>query len=154
MAEIYHQVLIGASRQRVYDALTTHYGLSKWWAADCTVKAEVGFINLFRIAGHVNNRMKIVALDPAKYVEWECVNEHDKWGGTHIKYALSEKDGFTCLDFKHTGFADTDEFYATCNYQWGRHLNMLKEYCETGRILFDSIRERPELDDVMNYGED
>lgn len=153
MADIYHQVLINASREKVYEAVTTWAGISKWWTRECTVRAEVGHINEFRTPDGTI-RMKVLVLDPAAYVEWVCINDRGAWAGTHITFSLSDRGNYTCLDFRHMGFREAGEVYATCNFHWARHLFMLKEYCESGKNLLDSSHERRELHDVMNYGED
>ena len=44
------------------------------------------------------------------------------------------------LDPKLGGIA---EFYAHCNFQWGKYLVSLKEYCETGKgFPFNPINEK------------
>ena len=54
MATIFHQVVIEASKNQVYDAITLKSGLSQWWMADCMVKPEVGCMNVFRMEGEVS----------------------------------------------------------------------------------------------------
>lgn len=153
MADIYHQVLINASREKVYDAITTWAGVSKWWTRNCSVRQEVGFINEIRTE-QGTHRMKVLVLDPAAFAEWVCYSDNNAWNGTHLTFSLSDKGNLTCLDFRHLGFRETDEVYASANFQWANHLFMLKEFCETGRSLLDTSQERRETHDVMNYGED
>lgn len=153
MANIYHQVLIPADRQTVYDALTSQAGLSKWWIANCKVKAEVGFVNEFHLEEHGTNYMKVQALVPNTFVEWECVNTDNPWAGTHVTFSLSDRGRYTCLDFKQTGYTAEDEFYATCNYHWARHLFMLKGLCETGISLLDKKQEEKECKAVFENRE-
>ena len=150
MANIYHQVLIKAPEKAVYDAVTTHEGLSAWWIKDNTVKAEKDFVNTFNVEGYGQNRMKILQLESPAYVEWECINENDEWTGTRVIFRISTKGDFTCLDFRHNGYPSENEIYATCNYHWGRHLSMLKVYCETGKPQLDQDREKAEVDAVHN----
>ncbi|WP_439883267.1 SRPBCC family protein [Pontibacter sp. MBLB2868] len=145
MADIYHQVLIQADRKTVYEAVTTKKGLSNWWIATCKVKPEVGFMNEFATEGYGTNYMKVLVLEPEKLVKWECNNLGDAWKGTFITFAISEKGAFTCLDFKHEGYASADEVYATCNYHWARHLFMLKVYCEKGISLLNQEQESKEI---------
>ncbi|MDX5437235.1 MAG: SRPBCC domain-containing protein [Pontibacter sp.] len=145
MANIYHQVLIQADQKTVFNAVTTQEGLAMWWIQDCTVKQEVGFVNTFRVAGYGTNQMEVIELQPYTFAAWRCLNQDDPWTDTHITFAISTKGDFTCLDFKHIGYAAEDEVYATCNYHWARHLAILKEYCETG---FSSLNQTQELKEV------
>lgn len=144
MANIYHQVLIQASCATVYETITTQAGLSKWWIASCKVTPVVGSVNEFTTEGHGTIYMKVLALKPHDFVEWECLEFDSVWAGTRVTYTLSDRGKFTCLDFKHTGYPAEDEMYATCNYHWARHLFMLKAFCETGVTLLDRKQEEKE----------
>ena len=130
MAMIYHQILIKAVRTKIYEAITTQAGIAWWWTTDCVVKPEVGFINEFRIGTLAHYKMKVIHLQSGHSVEWKCLNQHDDWSGTQLSFHLTDKGEQTCLDFKQTGFTSENEAYATSNYQWARHLTLLKEYCE------------------------
>lgn len=156
MAEIYHHVVIRTTPETLYDALTTQRGLSHWWIADCTVKPEIGFVNEFRVVGHGINKMKIVDLQPGRRVEWECVNDEpddgsdDQWISTHIIFEITLKSDICALSFRHTGWRDATEFFATCNYHWARHLGILVEFCESGRSPLNVEHERDEVRKVMS----
>jgi uncharacterized protein YndB with AHSA1/START domain len=132
MATIAHQLLIDSTKEKVYDGVTTTKGLSKWWHPDCTAKAEVGFVNIFRVDGQLHNKMLIVNLQPNQYVEWECVNDNGAWTGTYLSFEIIEKNGVVILNFKHGNWPEQTEFFTICNFHWARHLLMLKALCETG----------------------
>lgn len=140
MAIIYHQVTIKAVRPKIYEAITTQAGLSRWLTPDCVVKPEVGFVNEFRFGTDAHYRMKIVLLQPGLSVEWKCMNLHDDWSGTQLAFHLADKGGQTCLDFKHTGFSNENEEYAASNYRWAGFLRTLKEYCESADIQSHSAK--------------
>lgn len=130
MAIIYHQVLIKSARLKIYDTITTQEGISGWWTTDCVVKPQVGFINEFRVKSQAHYRMKVIHLQSGLSVEWKCLNQHDDWSGTQLSFRLTDRNGETCLDFKHSGFFSENEAYASANYQWALDLTKLKEYCE------------------------
>ena len=131
MAIIYHQILIKASRAKIYEVLTAQDGMSLWLGPDCAVKPQVGFINEFGIGNQARYRMKVIHLQPGYSVEWKCVNQHDDWSGTQLSFHLADKGEFTCLDFKQSGFVTESEVYAATNYQWANLLTLLKHVCET-----------------------
>ncbi|HEY6950831.1 MAG TPA: SRPBCC domain-containing protein [Bacteroidota bacterium] len=141
MAMIYHQLQIQAAAAKVYEALTTQDGISKWWTADCVVKPEVGFTNEFRIGTQAHYRMRVIHLAPGHSVEWKCLNQHDDWSGTQISFHLTEKAGITCLDFKHQGFPTESEAFGASSYQWALQLRTLKEYCESSTQQPDKPKE-------------
>lgn len=132
MATIAHQIWVNAPKEKVYEAVTTTKGLSKWWLADCTAKPEIGFVNTFRMGGHIHNKMLVVDLRPNEYAEWECINNNGAWTGNHLSFEIIEKNEVCILNFKHSGWESQTEFFTICNFHWARHLLMLKAFCETG----------------------
>ncbi len=145
MATIFHQVVIEAGKNRIYDAITLQSGLSQWWMADCTVKPEVGFVNLFRMEGHGTNKMKVFDLQHCRRVEWECCNDDHPWTGTRIIFEIAEKKDACVLSFKHAGWKEQTDFFGTCSFHWARHLLMLAHLCETGKSQLDRQKERAEV---------
>ena len=141
MYTIAHQVWINASSEAVYQAVTTTEGVSKWWIADCTLKAEIGHVNLFRMGGHIHDKMLIIDLQENEYVEWECVNENGLWTGTNLSFEIEEKHGVSILNFKHSLWPEMSEFFTICNFHWARHLMMLKALCETGENQLNPAEE-------------
>ena len=47
MAEIRHNVVIKATPDKIYKAITTQEGLANWWAKQTTAKPQIGFLNTF-----------------------------------------------------------------------------------------------------------
>ena len=129
---IYHQVIIDSKPEDIFRVITEREGLSQWWIQDCIAKPEIGFINIFKYQGSVYNEMKVIDLVQNKRVEWECINSEKEWIGTHILFEISTQNNLTKLDFKQIGWKEQTEFFATCNFHWARHLNMLKDLCESG----------------------
>jgi hypothetical protein len=94
--------------------------------------------------------MKVVDLTPAKRVEWEIISSHPKqspasaWTGTHIIFEIEERPSpgrwmglenegqpMAVVNFQHSGWDDTSEFFGFCNYAWGVTLDMLRNWCES-----------------------
>ncbi len=130
MALIYHQLMIKTSRPKIYEMLTTQEGASLWFGSDSVFKPQVGFVNEFSIPNQGRYKMKVIHLQPGFSVEWKCVNQHDDWSGTQLSFRLTDKSGYTCLDFKHTGFVTESDAYAVTNFQWALQLALLRQACE------------------------
>lgn len=131
MAEIRHNVVIKATAEKIYEAITTQEGLANWWAKQTSAKPEVGFVNAFTF-GAFRNEMKVTNLSLNKKVEWHCINSIEEWIDTNISFHLEEKDGRTILRFAHSGWRAVTDTFAGCNYDWGRFMISLKSFCETG----------------------
>src|SRR4051794_23210422 len=115
MAEIRHNVMIKATPQKIYEAITTEEGLSGWWAKQSVAKPQIEFVNTFTF-GKFRNEMKVTVLNPSKKVEWQCIDSIDEWIDTNISFDLEEKDGRTILRFAHAGWRAVTDTFAGCNY--------------------------------------
>lgn len=156
MPNIRHALIIGASAEKVYSAITRQEGLSSWWTPDTTAKAEVGSISRFAFGPTYFKEMKITELRPSKQVKWVCITGADEWVGTTLSFTLEAGDkrtlsnshpeagdqlqqqdstSVTLLSLKHDEWKDYTPMYAECNYTWGQFLRSLKLFCETGKGL-------------------
>lgn len=149
MPEIYHLLAIKADAATVYAAVTTQDGLSNWWLPDTIAKPEIGFINEFRVGTRLINKMRVIALETNGLAEWECINDNDEWTGTHIIFAIEEKEDASYLHFKQKYWREQTVFFGNCSFHWARHLIMLKHYCETGASILQADSERQLADSAL-----
>ncbi len=132
MRAIDHALSIAAPTAEVYDAVTTLDGLSSWWTRNADVGEQVGDVSTFRFRSGAFNRMRIEALDRPTRVVWECVDGHEEWIGTQVKFDLTDGPDGTELDFTHGRFREATEYVAECGRHWEDYLRSLKAYCESG----------------------
>jgi uncharacterized protein YndB with AHSA1/START domain len=131
MIDIKHKLVIKASAEIVFNAITTQEGLESWWAKQTMAKPEVGFVDVFTF-GTNRNELRISELTSNKRLVWEVIVSIDEWVGTTISFDLEEREGKTILRFAHAGWKAQADTYSECNYAWGRFMTSLKSYCETG----------------------
>lgn len=129
--EIRINLIIKATPEEVYKAVTTQEGIESWWCKHTTAKPEVGFVNIF-IFGKFRNEMEITGLITNKRVEWKCINSIDEWIATDISFDIEEKDRSTILRFTHAGWREATDTFAGCTYDWALFMKSLKSHCETG----------------------
>ena len=135
MADIKHLLEINASKEKVYEAITTQNGLANWWTQDVSAKPEVGSIASFRFGDIFSADLKVIALEDNRVVKWECVDSsEEEWVKTDFTITLEETESGTLLRFSHDNWwkGMTDGFQRS-NFLWGYYLQSLKEYCESGR---------------------
>ena len=133
MAEIKFLLTIRAPSEVVYKAITEQNGLAGWWTLDTIAEPVVGSIAEFRFGDIYHNKMRILRLVANKEAEWECIQGDKEWIDTRFIFDLEDKGDFTVLRFAHTHWQKTTDFYASCNYHWGRYMVSRKDYCETGK---------------------
>ena len=132
MASIKHLFHINASREKVYEALTTINGLSGWWTVQTSGDTKPGGIIQFRFGEHGMN-MKVKEAKPDELVQWECVTGSPDWIGTLFTFQLDSNEGKTRIRFEQSGWKETGDFYAACCFSWGRYMESLRQLCQTGK---------------------
>jgi uncharacterized protein YndB with AHSA1/START domain len=134
MADILHRVGIAAPPARVYEALTTTEGLSRWWTRDVDGDPNQGGTLRFFFGGTEPGAvMEVVDLAPAQRVEWRCVGGMaDEWVGTHLIFDLKPAEGETVLLFTHADWREPVEFMHHCSTKWAYFLLGLKAWLEGG----------------------
>jgi uncharacterized protein YndB with AHSA1/START domain len=148
MAEIWHEVWIGAPAERVFDALTTKAGLDRWWGPVIGAQARVGYVVEFDHGLGENLRMEIVELEPNRLVVWRCISVFDdpsnpasEWFGQTLRFEVAPRgevallgatQDVTVLTFRNAGWPSTSRWCGFCNAAWGETLGVkLKSSCET-----------------------
>ena len=132
MPDIKHYLVIKSPEEIIYKAVTEQKGLSSWWTTKTTAKAEVGSISEFKFGNEYYNKMLIISLNPFTKVEWKCVDGDREWIDTLISFELEPQQDKTILRFSQKNWKAETDFFASCNYNWGRYMISLKNYCETG----------------------
>ncbi|WP_343703266.1 SRPBCC domain-containing protein [Chitinophaga sp.] len=133
MKSIYHRLLIQASIETVYDALTLEKGLAGWWTPDTTAQPETGRILRFAFGPEYFKEMKVTRLEPPQTVEWLCIKGYEDWIGTTVTFQLQSTDKGTVLSLRHDGWKEYTPGFASCSYDWALFLRSLRLLCETGK---------------------
>jgi uncharacterized protein YndB with AHSA1/START domain len=129
---IKHLFHINAPKSKVFEAISTLNGLSKWWTVETSGDASLGGIIQFRFASNGGPDMKVTEIGNNEKIEWECVESNHGWKGNILTFLLDENEGKTRVRFSHEGWQEQDDFYAICSFAWGRYMESLRQYCHTG----------------------
>ena len=126
MPAIKHLLRIKASPEKVYQAVTSQKGLSSWWTAKTKADAIIGSVAEFWFSDQYHDKMYVKELVKNKMVEWECIDGDKEWIGTRINFSIFPDEDGTTLLFSHYEWKEETDFYASCNFQWGRYMKSLK----------------------------
>jgi uncharacterized protein YndB with AHSA1/START domain len=132
MPSIKHLFHINSPQEKVYKALSTIEGLSNWWTKQTNGDTRVGGIIQFRF-GEQGPDMKVKEMRPNESVSWECVAGAEDWIGTTFTFKLDTNEGKTRVRFEQAGWKEADDFYASCSFSWGRYMESLRQFCQTGK---------------------
>lgn len=131
MFPIKHYVIIRSGSSVVFKAISTRKGIKGWWTVENQIDPRIGGIAEFIFGDRYHNKMEITEFSKDKKMTWHCLEGDPEWVGTDIRFDLEEKDGDTILRFTHE-WGEITDFFAHCNFQWGKYMLSLKKYCETG----------------------
>lgn len=132
MPDIIHRVGIIGPVNKVYSALTTDEGLSRWWTTDTAGAADVGSVIEFRFAGGGPD-FEVIELQPDSLVRWKHSGEIPAaWMGTEVSFQLQSKGKQVFVLFAHSNWLESSDFMAHCSTKWAVFLLSLKGAIETG----------------------
>ena len=132
MTSIKNLFHINAPKEKVYEAISTIEGLSNWWTTQTTGENKVDGIIQFRFGGQGPD-IKVTELKPNESITWECIAGPEDWLGTTFSFKLDENEEKTRVRFEQAGYREANDFYASCAFSWGRYMESLRQYCQTGK---------------------
>ena len=132
MPDIVHNLTISAPAAVVHRALTEQSGLASWWTEQTTAETGLGARLIFDFGARYHNAMTVIELEENRRVVWHVDEAHPEWVGTRITFDVEPDGDRTVLRFGHRDWRNTTDFFASCNFQWGRYMDSLRLFCETG----------------------
>lgn len=133
MADIKNLFHIDVPVEKVYAAVSTIDGLRNWWTQQTNGGEKVGDTIQFRFGNYGGPDMLIKELKPNKLVVWNCTDGMQDWQGTALNFKLDTNEGKARVRFEHANWKTSDDFFAACSFTWGRYMESLRLYCETGK---------------------
>ncbi|HLK03468.1 MAG TPA: SRPBCC domain-containing protein [Candidatus Acidoferrum sp.] len=132
--EIWHEILINASPEKLYRALTEVDQLSHWWTTDTRGQSAVGSHLEFWFSGFLGSVMKVIELKPGELVRWQAIDQGlPDWIDTRLEFNIFTEKNQTVLHFRHSNWRDDAKLFPHCSLGWAIYLLSLKEFVETGK---------------------
>jgi uncharacterized protein YndB with AHSA1/START domain len=133
MARIVFELGIDAPAGKVAEALTTQEGIAGWWTDDVTLPGGAGAT--MTLGFPIAPLPFQLRVDEAgeRQVAWSSVGEFPPhWAGTQVVWTLTAAGKSTTVHFAHDGWASDDGPFGTSALTWGRLMDSLKRFAETG----------------------
>ncbi|MEU4295104.1 SRPBCC domain-containing protein [Kribbella sp. NPDC026596] len=135
MARIVFELEVDAPADRIVEALDTEAGIAGWWTADVGFPGGAGTTMTlgFPIAP-MPFELRVDEAAPDR-LSWTSVGEFPPhWVGTRVLWTLTPQPGggSTLVHFSHDGWATDEGPFASSALTWGRLMDTLKGYAETG----------------------
>ena len=135
MADILQQFPIKASRERVFDAVSTPAGLDRWWTKRSTGTPDLGAEFQLWFGPEYDWRAVVSRCVPGSEFELELVVASEDWRGTRVGFVLDGQEGVTQLRFHHVGWPDANEHYRVSCHCWALYLRVLRRNLEYGEMV-------------------
>ena len=135
------ELIINASSDKVFKAVTTKKGYQGWWAKVCDVDCKMKGISSIRFEkDDITEEMifKATEVEPNKKLVWLCTsnNVFETWVGSTIIFDMEPQGKNTLLKFTHTN-PDKNwkkhPDYSGSLAGWEFFIESLKDYCENGK---------------------
>ncbi len=138
--EIWHEIMIKASPDEVYQALTDVKKLAHWWTTDTRGESKIGK-ELEFCFDEFCQPMEVATLKDNELVRWHVpdrgASEYrgmSDWADTEIEFKISrEDDGQTLLQFRHSNWRENAKIFPQCSLDWAIFLQSLRRFVETGK---------------------
>jgi uncharacterized protein YndB with AHSA1/START domain len=135
MPDIFHNLPIKGSAQRVFEAISTPRGLNSWWTNNCSAIPSKGAEYELGFGPGYDWRATASQWLPDSAFELRFTDADGDWQGTRVGFSLVEKDDTTSVSFHHLGWPEQNEHYQTSCFCWAMYLRLLKRYVELGEVV-------------------
>jgi len=135
MADIYHDIHIGASASEVFDCITTPRHLEQWWPLKCSGKRELGAKYNFYFEEPYNWWGEVVNIESEKSFHIKMTDADKDWDPTTFGFDLRPADNGVWVEFWHKEWAQVNHHFRRSSHCWALLLVGLKKYIEEGMII-------------------
>lgn len=131
--DIVHEIDIETTPARIYAAITTQQGLSRWYTPDTKAEPQVGSIIEFKFSTLTTLKFRVEKLEPDRHVAWAGLQVPDEWKTTPITFDIAPGGDSAVLTFRQAGFTRDYEALGGFSYCWAQYVRSLKLLLETGK---------------------
>lgn len=124
-----------ASRESLFEAITTSNGLRSFWTPDADAEAREGGDLRFGFAeAPVDLEMTVESLEPGEAVTWVEIGPWPGWQGTRVEWSIEDDGERRTVVFAHRDWAVDvpDRDFGSVAMTWAQVILALGRYAETG----------------------
>ena len=135
MHTIFHDFWINASKEKVFEAISTPKGLNNWWTLHCSGEPGLNEEYNFYFTEEYNWFAVVSKFKENNEIEFKMTEAMEEWLPTRFGFILSEeKPNITTVQFYHTNWKDASKEFRVASFCWASLLGQLKQYLEEGII--------------------
>ena len=133
MARVIFEIPINAPATAIVEALDTETGIAGWWTPTVRFAGGPGSVMKPSFAPAPVPFELTVDEVSGSTVRWSSSGAFPPhWADTTITWTLTPDQSGTLVHFSHDGWAGDDGPFPSSALTWGRLMDSLKQYVETG----------------------
>jgi uncharacterized protein YndB with AHSA1/START domain len=135
MYSIYHDLVISASKEKVFEGFTSPIHLNNWWALKSSGNPVLDSEYNLNFTDEYNWFCKVSKVQANKHFHLIMTTSSEDWQNTTFGIELEELKNGTLLKFSHLGWRNCNAEFRNSSFCWAILLNGLKKYLEEGLII-------------------
>ncbi|MSR05877.1 MAG: SRPBCC domain-containing protein [Gemmatimonadetes bacterium] len=135
MPDIFQDLPIKATPERVFGVLSSPAGLDAWWTKKSAGQPLIGSEYELWFGPEYDWRAKVTRSVPGVEFELEFTRADPDWTGTRVGFHLEASGDSTTVRFHHTGWPQLNEHYRVSCHCWAMYLRILRRYIEHGEMV-------------------
>ena len=138
---IYHDLIIRAHADKVFEAVSEPVHLINWWPKSCSGTPARGEIYNFHFGPEYDWYGKVTEAITGKSFHITMTKSDQDWNPTSFGFDMVDQKEATQVKFWHVGWPECNAHFRRSSFCWAMLLNGLKNYVEKGIVVPFEERE-------------
>jgi uncharacterized protein YndB with AHSA1/START domain len=132
---IYHDLIITAPINKVFQAVTNPVHLINWWPLKCKGNPNENEEYNFYFSPDYDWYGKVIKIEKNKSFYIKMTKSDPDWDPTSFGFDLEKNGKDVTVKFWHAGWPECNAHFRRSSFCWALLLNGLKNYLEKGIII-------------------
>ncbi len=133
--DIHHSFTIEASKQAVFEAVTSPEHLDNWWTLKSSGEPRLNTEYNLNFTDAYNWYCKVSEVKENESFYLKMTKSDADWEPTTFGFHLKEVEKGTLLEFEHRNWQENNHHYRHSSFCWAMLLKGLKDYLEKGTVI-------------------
>ncbi len=135
MADIFFDITIKASPQKVFESFCLPEHLDKWWTLKSSGIPEPGHIYNLNFTDQYNWYAEVSDVVPNERFYLKMTKSDPDWDPTTFGISIETNGDASVLKFSHTNWPENNHHFRHSAFCWAQLLNGLKNYIENDVVI-------------------
>lgn len=132
---IYHDLIIEAPINNVFNAISNAEELTKWWPLRCEGDPNLNTTYNFYFSNEYNWFGVVSSIKNNEHFHIKMTEADTDWNSTTFGFDLKEDNNRTHVSFFHKNWPECNQHFKRSSFCWAVLLQGLKNYLEKGVVI-------------------